>query len=367
MSSVKQMAYYITAHGYGHGVRSCDVLNALLAGDSPLHAVIVTDLPEDFLRNRLRVPSERYTIRPGAWDIGMVQKDSIRVDVDATRERAEALIRQSDAGVEREAEFLKRLGASVVVADIPSLPLQAAARAGLPALAMGNFSWDWIYAPFAARDARWVPIVDWFRQGYREADLLLKLPFSPEMDVFRRRKALPLLASPGVPDRARLASMTGARPQKRWVLLSFTTLAWDAAALQRVEALDENEFFTVRPLAWPNRRNIHAVERAQMTFSDVLASVDAVVSKPGYGLLSDCVANAKPLVYAERENFVEYPLLERELKRVVRNVHLPAADLYAGRLADALAAVAEAPPPPQTIALGGAPLAADEIRKAMER
>ena len=27
----RHIAYYVTAHGYGHGVRSCDILAALLA------------------------------------------------------------------------------------------------------------------------------------------------------------------------------------------------------------------------------------------------------------------------------------------------------------------------------------------------
>jgi hypothetical protein len=91
----------------------------------------------------------------------------------------------------------------------------------------------------------------------------------------------------------------------------------------------------------------------------VLASCDAVVSKPGYGILSDCVANAKPIVYAEREDFIEYPLLERELKRYLRNVHIPAADLYAGQLGPALAASESAPAPQETLRAGGAEKAAD--------
>jgi hypothetical protein len=100
------------------------------------------------------------------------------------------------------------------------------------------------------------------------------------------------------------------------------------------------------------------VDRRQFGFSDVLASVDLAVSKPGYGILSDCVANAKPLVYAEREDFIEYPLLERELKRYLKHVHIPAADLYAGRLEAALAAVNTAPEPPETLPGGGAEQAA---------
>ncbi|HOO20034.1 MAG TPA: hypothetical protein PL011_01450 [Kiritimatiellia bacterium] len=357
------MAYYVTAHGYGHGVRSCDILTALLARHPHIRVTVTTDLPEAFLRSRLQGADGRLRVRPGAFDVGMVQKDSIRVDVDATLDEALELAAERPVLVDVEAEFLRGEGADLVVADIPSIPLEAAAEAGLPAVAVGNFSWDWIYAPFAKRDPRWLRVINLFEQGYRQARLLLKLPFSPAMPVFARHVDIPLLAKPGRDRRAELAAATGADPARRWVLLSFTTLDWSEDALRRVEALETVEFFAVKPLDWPGRRNIHAVDRRRFGFSDVLASVDAVVTKPGFGILSDCVANAKPIIYAEREDFIEYPLLERELKRFLSNVHIPAADLYAGRLGEALGAIETAPPPPETLPGGGAEQAADLLAK----
>ena len=355
----RHIAYYVTAHGYGHGVRSCDILGALLAAHPGTKITVTTDLPESFLRSRLPSVDGRLKVRPGAFDVGMVQKDSIRVDVAATLDEAQELLAERGQLVDYEAEMLRGEGADLVVADIPSIPLEAAAEAGVPAVAVGNFSWDWIYAPFAARDPRWRPVIRAFEEGYRQAKQLLKLPFSPAMAVFPHSVDIPLLAKPGTPRRAELARLTGADPGKRWVLLSFTTLEWDEAALRAVAGLADYEFFTVKPLAWPGQKNIRAVDREIVKFSDVLASCDAVVSKPGYGILSDCVANAKPLVYAEREDFIEYPLLERELKRYLKNVHIPAQELYAGRLDAALAAIGSAPEPAETLAGGGAEKAAE--------
>lgn len=359
MKKPRHIAYYITAHGYGHGVRSCDILGALLGAHPALKITVTTDLPENFLRSRLPFVDGRLGVRPGAFDVGMVQKDSIRVDVDATLGEALELVEERSRLVDYEAEMLRGEGADLVVADIPSIPIEAAAAAGIPAVAVGNFSWDWIYAPFAARDPRWRPVIRMFAEGYRKAKLLLKLPFSPAMSVFQKHVDIPLLAKPGRARRKELAALTGADEDKRWGLLSFTTLDWSEAALREVEALDGFEFFTVKPLDWPGRKNIHAVDRMKIGFSDVLASSDVVVTKPGYGILSDCVANAKPLVYAEREDFIEYPLLEKELKRFLKNAHLPAADLYAGRMGAALAAVAAAPAPKETLAGGGAEQAAE--------
>ena len=50
---MKPIAYYITAHGYGHGTRSGDVLRALhrLCPEQPV--IVITDLSRDFLNSRL--------------------------------------------------------------------------------------------------------------------------------------------------------------------------------------------------------------------------------------------------------------------------------------------------------------------------
>ena len=82
------VAYYITAHGYGHGTRSCDILNALRRADPTARIITKTDLPVDFMESRLLPGIE---VRPGAFDAGLIQKDSIHVDLDASIETIETL------------------------------------------------------------------------------------------------------------------------------------------------------------------------------------------------------------------------------------------------------------------------------------
>lgn len=356
---MSNLAYYITAHGYGHGVRSCDILNALHRArpDWTLH--VVTDLPEAYLRSRL--PAERVRLRTAAFDSGMFQLDSIRVDLPRSLAVAQAIQAQRARLRAGEQTFLERQEIRVVVADIPGIPLEAAKRAGVPAVAVGNFGWDWIYGDFVAREPAWAPVAAAFREAYAQAGLLLRLPFAEPMEAFPVRRDIPLVASPGWPRRDELARLTGADPDKPWVLLSFTTLEWDAEALAKIARLDRFEFFSVLPLAWPDVPTIRAVDRRMAPFSDVIASCDVVVSKPGYGILSDCVVNAKPLVYVERTDFCEYPVLEAALKRHLRHVHLPAAQLYAGDVRAAIEAALVSPPACEPVGRGGEAQAADAI------
>ncbi len=358
MKSAPSIVYYITAHGYGHGVRSCDIIRALRRA-APAQAIhVVSDLPVDFLRSRLDLPLDAY--RAGSFDVGMVQLDSIRVDVDQTLHKLIALMDRRPELIRQEREFLREHRAGLVVSDIPGIPLEAASAERIPTMAVGNFTWDWIYEEFVDRDRRWQSAIEAFRDGYAATDLLLRLPFSEPMSSFPRQEFIPLVATPGNKRREELARAYHVDPEKTWVLLSFTTLDWEASVIAALEREEKYAFFTVLPLGWPGR-NFFAVDRHAFSFSDVMASCDMVVSKPGYGILSECVVNRKPLVYAERTEFREYPVLEAELKQVLRNVHIPSVELYRGNLAPYLALVEKAPWPKGRYGTGGDVIAASRM------
>lgn len=350
MPTAPPLVYYITAHGYGHGTRSCSILQAFREHCPEIPVEIVTDLPASFLHNRLG--GKGYRLRSGAFDVGMVQLDSIRVDLPATLQKVGHLHAGADQRVADEQAWLEQIGAGLVVADIPALPLEAAARAGIPALAVGNFTWDWIYRAFLDDDPAWEPHIQRFREAYAHADLLLRLPFSDEMDAFPRQAPLAVVSRPGRDRREAMARSYGIDPDLRWVLLSFTSLDWDAEALARVTRLPGTLFFTVQPLAW-DVPNFVAVDREDFSFSETLASCDLVVSKPGFGIVSECAVSAKPLVYADRSDFAEYPILVDAIQRHLCQVHIPAAKLYRGELTEALEAIEQAPAPPEPVERGG--------------
>ncbi len=358
---MKSIAYYITAHGYGHGTRSCDIINALHSAAPGTEILVKSDLPPTFLQQRL--PPET-TLIPGAFDVGLIQKDSILVDLEASLKAIRKVYSQEDQLIQQEVDFIRRQNIGVVVADIPAIPLAAAKQAGVPAIATGNFGWDWIYSDFVKFDPEWQPIVDRFRSVYEQTDLLLRQPFAEPMAAFPEIVDLPLLAKPGNNLRSKLAETSGADPKSKWVLLSFTSLNLSHQALEKLSRLDGYELFSVEPLDWPHSC-VKCIRRSVASFSDILASMDEVVTKPGFGIISDCIANDKPIIYADREHFLEYAVLVESINTYCRSAFIPATELYAGKLERALKTIESAPSPPKQMPRGGAELAAREILKKL--
>jgi len=57
---------------------------------------------------------------------------------------------------------------------------------------------------------------------------------------------------------------------------------------------------------WQVRRpDISTIESLKMDFTDVLASCDAILSKPGYGVFAEAACNGIPMIYVERDGWPE--------------------------------------------------------------
>jgi L-arabinokinase len=92
-----------------------------------------------------------------------------------------------------------------------------------------------------------------------------------------------------------------------------------------------------------------------------VAAADVVVSKPGYGIVSECIANGTALLYTSRGRFIEYDVFVAEIPRVLRCRLIAVHDLRAGRWGDAIAALLAQPDPPERWRVDGAEVAAREL------
>lgn len=341
------IAFYITAHGYGHAARSLEVIEAL----QQHHPVtIVSQVPESFFHRRL---GKSLQLRPKAFDLGLIQLDSVRGDVPATLAGYQQLMQQSDGLIQEELAFFRDQHIKLVLIDAPALPLGAARLHGIPGLAVTSFGWDYIYESFAQADAGWSEVCSWFRQYYSMATHLLRYPFAAPMESIASQEQVALVSSAGRERRAEITSLTGARSDRPWVLVWFHQLEMDPAHLEKLPF----EFFTVGSLGWPCA-NCHQVG---FEFLDLLASCDVVLSKPGFGILSDCLANDKPLVYVPRTDFREALLLEEAIRRYLRQARISQQDLYAGRWQEAILAALSGPRPGESLPVAGAGQIAQRI------
>ena len=95
-----------------------------------------------------------------------------------------------------------------------------------------------------------------------------------------------------------------------------------------------------------------------LRYEDLVGAADVVITKPGYGIISECVANDTAVLYTSRGRFAEYDVLVREMPRYLRCRYLDQEDLFAGRWRAALEALLASPAPPEHPRTDGAEVTA---------
>ena len=102
-------------------------------------------------------------------------------------------------------------------------------------------------------------------------------------------------------------------------------------------------------------------------YEDLVKAVDVVVTKPGYGIVSECIANDTAMLYTSRGDFREYPVMLQEMPKYLRCEFIDHQDLFSGNWAPHLDRLMAQPAPQQRPPTNGAQIAAEIISQEIKR
>lgn len=107
--------------------------------------------------------------RPRAFDLGVIQADSLMMDKAATLEKLLEIKKHQNSIIASEVNFIRQNRVNLILADIPFLASKIAVAANVPCWMVGNFGWDFIYQDWG-KDEKYkvsiTDIVDWIRDCY---------------------------------------------------------------------------------------------------------------------------------------------------------------------------------------------------------
>jgi L-arabinokinase len=340
------IVFYISGHGFGHASRAIEVINALTARRPDLHVVIRSSVAPWLVARTARPGVELSSVEV---DTGIVQLDSLHLDAAASIARATAYMSTFDERVEAESAFLRANNVTLAVADLPPLGIASASAVGIPAIALGNFTWDWIYAHYDGGDQLAAQI----GEIYKATTQALCLPMWGGFETMPLVTELPFVARRSARGPGEVRDALNIPDGQPVVLISFGGLGLeglDVSALARMPGYH---------ILQPGSIDEEAMYASGYRYEDLVRAVDVVVTKPGYGIISECLANDTALLYTSRGDFREYQVLVDAMPEFLRCAFIDHGDLFAGRWAPHLDALLAQPEPPARPLVNGAEVAAD--------
>ena len=370
--SVPTVFFYISGHGFGHASRQIEIVNALGLCPRPPRIAIRTSASRWLFERTLRVP---VSFQTAECDTGAVQLDSLTLDAAATIELAARFHGSMHERAEREAGILTAGGAALVVSDAPPLACAAATRAGVPSVVVSNFTWDWIYEEYEEHLSGAPDLLPAIRDAYRGASAAWRLPMHGGFEPFGTVVDMPFVARHAGHARDDVRSALELPGGMPLALFSFGGYGLDAFDPSLLDCLDLcHVAITDRdlPRGATVPPGVHvlaedALYQAGFRYEDLVAAVDLVITKPGYGIIAECIANRTAVLYTSRGRFAEYDVLVREMPRYLQCGYIEPADLLSGRWRLPIAEVFASPAPPERPQTNGAEVIAERILQILER
>jgi UDP:flavonoid glycosyltransferase YjiC (YdhE family) len=302
------IVYYITSHGYGHAVRTAAICNAF----SPdVRITFRTTLPQRFFHEEVR---REFTYAPAEYDCGCIQKDSLTTDVEKTLETYAAIALKNESSLAEEVQWCRGVKADIIVSDIASFAFEVAEKAGIPSAAVTNFTWVDVYARYIDRHSVFLPVQQKMEEQYAMATLLCALEPALPMSYFSRRVDFSPVGRTGRNRRSEIIRKYGFANNRRICLIYFGYFGIDNIDWKQLEQFDSWEFLGLFPLS-PRPANYHLIPKADFPYQDLAASVDLVLCKIGYCVVSESVLHGIPFIYLPRDDFAESAGLESAIAR----------------------------------------------------
>ncbi len=315
-----RIAYFISPHGYGHAARASAVMTALRKIDPAIDFEIFTKVPRQFFEGSL---GPRFGYHTLLTDVGLAQKSSMVEDIDETIRRLDEFLPFSPAHTEQVARRLKQLGCQLVLCDISPLGLAVAQAAGLPAVLIENFTWDWIYTGYLAEDERMGRHIDYLQAIFATADYHIQTtPVCQPQPVDLTTRPV---SRPSRTPRSDIRQQLGVPEAGKLVMVTMGgSGSWGTPVLESLQALENVHFIIANNSQTQERHgNVIILSRHSDLFHpDLVNAADALIGKAGYSTLAEVYYAGIPYGYILRPKFRESAILESYIETTMRGLPL---------------------------------------------
>ena len=344
----------ITSHGFGHAVRASSVAAAIQQLCPEILLILVTTAPRWLLESY--IPGD-FIHRQRAFDVGVIQADSLSMDKEATLEKLRQIRSAERSIIAGEVNFIRTNRVGLILADIPPLAATIAKSAGIPCWMMSNFGWDFIYRDWGGE---FVEIADWISECYGACDRLFRLPLYEPMSAFPNITDVGLTG--GTPryslDQLREKFALSSPPEKT-VLLTFGGLGLQQIPYESLCQFPEWQFITFDSQA-PDLPNLLKIPGHDYRPVDFMPLCGRVISKPGYSTFAEALRLNTPIVSLTREGFAESPLLLEGIQNYAYHQILTPEEFFQGNW-EFLCDSPQPPRQPQQVAKDGTEAIAQAI------
>ncbi|MFH1761785.1 MAG: hypothetical protein ABIA63_11860 [bacterium] len=331
------IAFYITGHGLGHISRQTLVIREILK-IRPVSKIFIRSKAHSwYIKGEL---GDKVHHTPVACDTGVRQIDSLQLLKYESLKDFHTFYKNRTIFYKQELSFIRKNKISLIVTDFSHFAMELAGKAGIPCIGITNFTWDYIYEQYTAEYPEFAWIPGKIREMHKSCTEVFRLPFNHVFKGFKKIADIPMIAHFSAKKKKAIKAELCVPRNKKCVLISFGGFSIQDFSSDWIRK--QNSYFFMANetsnLSIPGliNFNFEFIKKSGLEYCDLVKAADVVVTKPGYGIISECLANKTGIIYTSRGPFREYSRLVKHIKKYLHGVYITPGKVKTGDLEEAL-------------------------------
>lgn len=293
----KNIAFYISNHGFGHAARNIQIIRTLLKLEEEITIHIKTAGPQlEFMKRHIG-EEERVYYYDEPTDIGLILKEgTLLIDEEKLNQSISEFVDSWDDLADCEHEFFYQENIGLVISDICPWAFQAADEARVKSILITNFTWVEIYQEYLPEQ-----LWDAYLQCYELADkVLIYDVYQPAVPTYNPEyEMVSLVCREFQEDEVEAIK---ARYEKPIIMVS---VGMSAELKEEIDVSHLPYHFIVTPGLDVKGENVTYLTSDTMNTQNYVAASTYVISKAGWSTVAEALLSNRKCALLGRDTVAE--------------------------------------------------------------
>ncbi|UZJ79350.1 glycosyltransferase [Fictibacillus sp. KU28468] len=300
---MKTICFYISEYGYGHASRCMAIIRRLLSTDEGVRILVCNHFSLGFIKDSLVSFNERVVFHDVVTDVGYVLKPgSLQLDNEALQQNVKNHLESISGLISDECQFLRSFDVDCIVSDIVPAAFEIGEALSVPTLGISNFTWWSAYEGVLEQ-----ALLDKLESMYAKMDYFFSLAGESEPGWGRRgRESFHFYCRPSDQrETERIRKILDPTGTKKIIFVP-VGMKIQLGDMSEWELWNQPDcVFVVSSNMAIHHPNVFHIPANYTESQNYVAASDMVITKAGWGTVSEAVLHQKPLIVINRSEMNE--------------------------------------------------------------
>lgn len=300
---MKTFVFYVSEYGFGHATRCIALIREMLSVRKDVRIIVCNSFALQFIRTSLNGYRDKVIFRDVETDVGFILKEhSLDLDKEKLEQSYGKFCVKLPQKINNEINFLSTFSVDCIISDISPIAFEIADELGVPSIGISNFTWYTAYKNIISDNSLQI-----FKDMYKKMDYFYTLAGSNEENLARLNTSsfhfYSRIINPLEVTKLRKKLNPTGEKQIIFIPLGMKIDIGDITTFPLWD--DERYVFIVSHNMNIVHNNVHKIPKNYTESQNYVATADCVISKAGWGTVSEAIIQNKPLLIIDREGMNE--------------------------------------------------------------